>query len=56
MMPKVILRADKVAGTIEIDSETTLTGIPPEAWDYKIGSRCALDWILDQYKEKDRMI
>jgi predicted helicase len=29
-----------------------LTGIPPEAWDYKIGSRCALDWILDQYKEK----
>ena len=26
--------------------------IPPEAWDYKLGNRCALDWILDQHKEK----
>ena len=25
---------------------------PPEAWQYKLGNRCALEWILDQYKEK----
>jgi len=46
-----MLRADKDAGRILLDSETTLAGIPPEAWDYKLGNRSALEWILDQYKE-----
>jgi predicted helicase len=50
--PKCILKADKEGGGIVIDSETTLTGIPPEAWDYRLGNRSALEWILDQYKEK----
>lgn len=50
--PKAMLKADKDAGRIQLDSETTLTGIPPEAWDYKLGNRSALEWILDQYKEK----
>jgi len=50
--PKTKLRPDKVKGTIEIDSHTTLTGIPPSAWEYKLGNRSALEWILDQYKEK----
>ena len=27
-------------------------GIPPEAWDYKLGNRSALEWVLGQYKEK----
>ena len=26
--------------------------MPREAWDYKLGNRCAIDWVLDQYKEK----
>jgi len=26
--------------------------VPPEAWDYRLGNRSALEWILDQYKEK----
>ncbi|MCY7346491.1 MAG: N-6 DNA methylase, partial [Pyrinomonadaceae bacterium] len=50
--PKTKLRADKINGAIEIDSHTTLTGIPPLAWEYKLGNRSALEWILDQYKEK----
>jgi predicted helicase len=50
--PKCFLKADKDGGRIMIDSETTLTGIPTEAWDYKLGNRSALEWILDQYKEK----
>ncbi len=50
--PKAMLRADKGAGSITLDSETTLRGIPPEAWGYKLGNRCALEWVLDQYKEK----
>ncbi|MFA7420850.1 MAG: type ISP restriction/modification enzyme [Melioribacteraceae bacterium] len=49
---KVKLKADKEAGTIELDEQTQLTGIPKEAWEYKLGNRSALEWILDQYKEK----
>jgi predicted helicase len=52
LQPKALLRADKDAGSIALDSETALHGIPPEAWNYKLGNRCALEWVLDQYKEK----
>ena len=47
-----MLKADKDAGRIVLDSETSLSGIPPEVWGYKLGNRSALEWILDQYKEK----
>ncbi len=50
--PKCRLKADKTAGSIEIDSVTTLENIPPQAWQYQLGSRSALEWVLDQYKEK----
>jgi predicted helicase len=50
--PKCILKSDKDAGTITLDSETKLTGVPREAWNYVLGNRCAIDWVLDQYKEK----
>jgi predicted helicase len=50
--PKPALKADKDAGLITLDSETTLAGVPPEAWRYQLGNRCAIDWVLDQYKEK----
>ena len=46
------LKANKDTGTIELDNQTTLSGIPKEVWDYKLGNRSALEWILDQYKEK----
>jgi predicted helicase len=52
LAPKATLKADKEAGRITLDSETTLVEIPPEAWDYRLGNRSALEWILDQYKEK----
>jgi predicted helicase len=45
------LKADKAKGEIILDTETTLTGIPADAWEYKLGNRSALEWILDQYKE-----
>ena len=25
---------------------------PLKAWAHKLGSRCAIDWMLDQHKEK----
>ena len=49
---RVRLAANKAAGTIALDDKTTLRGVPPEAWEYQLGSRSALEWILDQYKEK----
>lgn len=52
LSPKALLRADPEAGSITLDSETTLRGIPADAWLYKLGNRSALDWVLDQYKEK----
>lgn len=49
---KVKLKPDKASGIIEIDELTFLRGVPKEAWEYKLGNRSALEWILDQYKEK----
>jgi len=46
------LKADPEKGIIYIDDATTLTNIPAIAWEYKLGNRSALDWVLDQYKEK----
>ncbi|MFM6269652.1 MAG: type ISP restriction/modification enzyme, partial [Dolichospermum sp.] len=37
---------------IILDDITTLTEIPATAWEYLLGNRSALEWILDQYKEK----
>ena len=53
--PRVMLRAnagDKERGEIHIDSETVLRDVPADAWRYKLGNRSALEWVLDQYKEK----
>ncbi len=50
--PKLSLKADKDEGRIVIDSETTLSGIPASAWRYVLGNRSALEWVLDQHKEK----
>ena len=52
LSPKVLLRADKDAGIITLETETMLRGIPVDAWNYKLGNRCALEWVLDQYKKK----
>lgn len=49
---KVKLKASPERGSIIIDEKTQLSGVPPEAWKYQLGSRSALEWILNQYKEK----
>ena len=50
--PKPILKADKEANFIRLDTVTTLKNVPPEAWEYKLGNRSALEWILEYYKER----
>ena len=49
--PKPKLKANKETGVIVLYENTELHGIPAAAWDYKLGNRSALEWILDQYKE-----
>ncbi len=46
------LKADAAAGTIVLTDELALTGIPEAAWRYRLGNRSALEWVLDQYKER----
>lgn len=46
------LKANKDNGTILLDTRTMLSGVPPEAWSYRLGNRSGLEWVLDQYKEK----
>ena len=51
-IPKPKLKADKEHGMIILDEDSSLSGVPDLAWDYKLGNRSALEWVLDQYKEK----
>ncbi|QND63669.1 N-6 DNA methylase [Mesorhizobium loti] len=50
--PKPLLKSDSAAGVIHVDADTQITGIPSEAWGYRLGNRSAIDWVLDQHKEK----
>ena len=50
--PKCKLKAHPAAGIIEIDAVTNLEGIPPQAWEYRLGNRSALEWVLEEYREK----
>lgn len=35
---------------LDYNDSLTLSGIPPETYDYKLGNRSALEWIVDQYR------
>src|SRR6267142_1583083 len=45
---KMRLSKDKLRLTV--NPSLTLAGIPPEAFDYRLGNRSALDWVIDQYQ------
>lgn len=42
------LRKDK--RSLTYNDFLTLSGIPPEVFEYRLGNRSALDWIIDQYQ------
>ena len=46
------LKVNQVSGVIELDGATRLTDVPEDAWRYRLGSRSALEWVLDQYRER----
>ena len=35
-----------------VNGSLTLGGIPPEAFEYRLGNRSALDWVIDQCRVK----
>ena len=45
---KMKLAPDKLS--LKYNDFLTLTGIPTEIYDYKLGNRSALEWVIDQYK------
>jgi predicted helicase len=49
---KPILKADKATKTIQLDSMTTLQGVPPTVWEYRLGNRSAVEWVLEYHKER----
>ncbi len=50
--PKVKLKADHATGCLWLDDNSYLEGVPSLAWGYMLGNRSALEWVLDQWKEK----
>jgi len=48
---KTILKADKSNNCLLITDCCTLKNVPAEAWEYKLGNRSALEWVLDQFKD-----
>ena len=45
---KMKLTKDKTA--VVVNPSLTLSGIPPEAFEYRLGNRSALEWVIDQYQ------
>jgi len=45
---KMSLSKDKTQ--LKYSSFLTLSGIPPEVYEYKLGNRSALEWVIDQYQ------
>ena len=42
--------------SVILDGDTTLDGIPTSATEYMLGPKCALEWVLEFYKEnKNKM-
>ena len=33
-----------------VNESLTLAGIPPEVFEYRLGNRTALEWVIDQYQ------
>ncbi len=46
------MKLSKDKQSLYVNESLTLADIPPETFDYRLGSRSALDWIVDQYQVK----
>ena len=46
------MRLSKDKTQIVYNKFLTLDGIPPKTFDYRLGTRSALEWVIDQYRVK----
>ena len=46
------MRLSKDKTQLKYNDFLTLDGIPAEAFDYRLGNRSALEWVVDQYRVK----
>ncbi len=44
------MRLSKDKRSLKINDALTLANIPPEVFDYRLGNRSALEWVIDQYR------
>lgn len=46
------MRLSKDKTQLKVNDSLTLAGVPPEVFDYRLGNRSALHWVIDQYRVK----
>jgi predicted helicase len=44
------MKLSKDKTTLIYNHFLTLSGIPKETYDYRLGNRSALEWVIDQYQ------
>lgn len=44
------MRLSKDKTSLKVNSSLPLAGIPKEVFDYRLGNRSALEWVIDQYQ------
>ncbi|MGB9486328.1 MAG: type ISP restriction/modification enzyme [Terriglobia bacterium] len=44
------MRLSKDRRSLKVNDSLTLGGIPPETFEYRLGNRSALEWVIDQYQ------
>lgn len=44
------MRLNKDMTQLNVNPSLTLSGIPSEVFEYRLGNRSALDWVIDQYQ------
>lgn len=44
------MRLNKDKTALKINDSLTLANLPPEIFEYRLGNRSALEWVIDQYR------
>lgn len=47
------MRLSKDRKSLKVNDTLTLAGIPPETFEYRLGNRSGLEWVVDQYRVKE---
>lgn len=47
------MRLSKDKKSLKVNDSLTLGGVPPEVFEYRLGNRSALEWVIDQYRVKE---